>query len=396
MLRVDELRHLDQLDAIRQEWDDLAATLSPRLPFASPDWLILWWTHFSRHNLKARDDLRVYTLRDGEGRLIAVLPMMLTSRPGFGPIHLRELQFLGADSNMTEWRGPICAAERLDAVVAALGDHFRRNGREWHWIQWRGLGPGDDETSGTPVQLSPETTQQQVDYYLRPGRDWDKFRSGLSRNLKESLRKCYNSLERDGHAFHFKVVECPEETAAAVDLFLQMHAERSNRRDTVQHLDVFAKANARAFLHDYAAGQARAGNFRAFQLFVDGVPVATRLGFVLGDEIYFYYSGYRQEWAPHSVMTTTLAEAIKWSISAGFNLINLSFGTDGSKTRWRPLKSVFTGGFELSPAWRVQAAFALIQGLRDARDPAATPERTRPIATPPTPRPAALNRMVNR
>jgi len=38
----------------------------------------------------------------------------------------------------------------------------------------------------------------------------------------------------------------------------------------------------------------------------------------------------------YSVMTTTVAEAIKYAIANGLNTVNLSPGADVSKTRWGP------------------------------------------------------------
>jgi CelD/BcsL family acetyltransferase involved in cellulose biosynthesis len=75
---------------------------------------------------------------------------------------------------------------------------------------------------------------------------------------------------------------------------------------------------------------------RIFQLRIASKIVATRIGFVVGDSLYLYYSGFDPQWARYSVMTTTVAEAIKYAIAQGLTTVNLSPAKDVSKTRWGP------------------------------------------------------------
>jgi CelD/BcsL family acetyltransferase involved in cellulose biosynthesis len=87
---------------------------------------------------------------------------------------------------------------------------------------------------------------------------------------------------------------------------------------------------------------------RIFQLVIGGEVVATRVGFVLGNELYLYYSGYRVAWAQHSVMTTVVAESIKWAIQQGLQGVDLSSGRDLSKLRWKPTQFVTCEGVQSS------------------------------------------------
>jgi len=64
--------------------------------------------------------------------------------------------------------------------------------------------------------------------------------------------------------------------------------------------------------------------------------VASRIGFKLGDTLYLYYSAFLPKWGDYSVMTTCVAEAIQYAIAQGWKTVNLSTGTDVSKTRWAP------------------------------------------------------------
>jgi hypothetical protein len=99
--------------------------------------------------------------------------------------------------------------------------------------------------------------------------------------------------------------------------FFELHAERSLAANLPPHANVFTRQPARDFLLEYAQRMAERYQLRIFQLVIGGEVVATRVGFVLGNELYLYYSGYRVAWAQHSVMTTVVAESIKWAIQTG-------------------------------------------------------------------------------
>ena len=78
-----------------------------------------------------------------------------------------------------------------------------------------------------------------------------------------------------------------------------------------------------------------------FQLRVADVVVASRIGFVIGDSLYLYHSGFDPAWARYSVMTTTMAETVRYAIAAGLRSVNLSLVAEHSKLRWRPRRVDF-------------------------------------------------------
>jgi CelD/BcsL family acetyltransferase involved in cellulose biosynthesis len=349
MLHVERVAGDTAIEKLTAEWEQLEQSLRPRLPFTSPLWNTLWWKHFSADSLWVRDELFVHVVRNEFATLIAVAPMMLTLRPAFGPLRVRALQLLGADENVTELRSVISRPEHVPEVIAVLSDHFRATALRWDWLQWCGIpavGPSREllERAGR-IQWGREVPN----YYVPLGGSWEEYKSSLSRNMKEALRKCYNSMKRAGHEFTFQVVSEPARTRSAVECFFTLHAERAKAPGLPPHPNVFARPAARDFLLEYCQQMAERNQLRVFQLRVGGEIVATRLGFLLGQDLYLYYSGYRIAWAPHSVMTTVVAEAIKWAISQGLAGVDLSTGKDPSKLRWQPQETVFWEGVQSSP-----------------------------------------------
>jgi CelD/BcsL family acetyltransferase involved in cellulose biosynthesis len=365
LLTVETIEDLDRLESLSGEWDRLAATISPRLPFSSPLWALNWWRSFRRAGLAARDSLHAYALRDESGRLVALAPMFISSRPGFGPALARELQFFGADPYVTEWRGLVSSPEMAKEAAATLAVHIDAE-RPADFVQWRGL-PGGTDKQSFDRNFRPQDNLNVTVFYLALPESWEAFRASLPRNVKESLRKCYNSLAREKHDFSLRVVSSPAEAPGAIDEFFRLHAMRADAQETIRHPDVFGDTARRNFLRAYCDSMARQGNLRVFQLVVAGQVVATRIGFLLGDEIYMYFSGYDLAWSRFSVMTTTVAEAIKWAIDQKLRIFNLSTGNDVSKTRWRPQGVDFVGGYSVG-AGRASVAFSALHAIRMRRE----------------------------
>ena len=338
------------LEALRPEWEQLEARCALRLPFAQPWWTEQWVRHLLQHRLAIADELVLLTCRDESGKLRGVAPMVLTDRPSVGWMRSRTLRMIGADPNITELSGPVCAAEDRSDVIAALLRYFRANASEWDILLF-----GCVQASEAPLVerwTGARWLQGKSDYYLELTGTWEAFRSGRGRNLKESLRKCYNSLKRDGHAIEFRVVSQAQDMPAALECFFALHAARAARQDTVIHENVFEHALSRAFIQSCFIAASERNQARIFQLTVAGEVVATRLSFLLGDQLYMYFSGYSPQWKQYSIMTTLLAETIKWAFSSNVNVVNLSPGTDVSKTRWDPREVTFRDACLPSPSLR--------------------------------------------
>lgn len=362
-LRVQLISSPAELSALARECDQLARSMRPRLPFATSTWLELWWRHYSEQRLWVNDRFFVHTLRDEGGTLRAIAPLMLTERPGTGPLRARTLAFFGADKNITELRGVVCAPELEGAAVRSLLAHFSSVGEQWDWFIWNGIRPGSEAYQALDSQPNYHWTRETTDHVLALPGSYQEFRASRSRNIKESLRKCYNSLKRDGHEFRFRVVSDPAELPAALSLFIALHAQRADASELVPHANVFAEHRARDLLHGIAASPSQALSLRVFQLEIAGQVVASRLGFLLEDELYLYFSGFDPAWGKYSVMTTVVAEAIQWAIEQRVRSVNLSPGTDVSKTRWGATATVTHNGILVSPVRRGQLVFRLMTEL---------------------------------
>jgi CelD/BcsL family acetyltransferase involved in cellulose biosynthesis len=351
------------LDALADEWAELQTRARPRLPFTTLRWLSVWWRHYSEQRLLIRDEFFVHELRDERGRLVAVAPLTLTARPGAGPLRARSLAFFGSDQNVTELRGMLCAPEDEARAVSSLLRYLQERKKDWDWFVWSGIRQGSEAHAILSQTPGFNWTHTLPDYVLPLPATWQEFRASRSRNIKESIRKCYNSLKRGGHDFRFRVVSEAGALPEALARFFVLHTIRANAPGLPSHADVFASERARAFLLALAREPGHLPRLRVFELEIAGRVVASRVGFLLDDELYLYFSGYDPEWGRLSVMTTVVVEAIKWAIEQHCRCVNLSPGDDISKTRWRATVERYESGVLVSPTERGRLMFGVLREL---------------------------------
>ncbi len=356
-LVVERIESLEALRALEPEWRSLEERAQLALPFLTFDWVTAWWKHFSEDKPTLRDSVFSRAVRSPSGELIAVAPMMLSERPGFGPLRMREVHFFGADPNVTELRGRLCVADAEVQVHQALLDDLLTCSDRWDWVRWSGIAAGR-----SPETLLDETARMRwrpnISNFVLPLKStWEEQRSTLRRNIKESLRKCYNAPLRDHHAIEFQVVSSADGIRAALPEFFRLHRARAEAPGMVMHPDVFHAKASSDFLVDVCDRFAARRMTRVFQLLVDGQVIASRIGFAVNDSMYLYYSGFDPAWSKYSVSTRVTAEAIKYAIAEGYAEANLSTGNDISKTRWGPQERVFREGFMRSHHRRGRLAF---------------------------------------
>jgi len=352
---VEAVTSLEGIAALGPSYDRLCRLTGNTLPFALHEWHVAWCRHFLNANPRIRDEPLFYVVRDLAGVCVAIIPFIV-SRRRVGPLKVVSVNFIGADPAISEIRTPLIDP-RYEVLTARAVKHQLQLAGEWDWIHWSGV--SDAFANALAIDGGTHRYEVESDYVLDLPATWEQFRAGLKRNIRESLRHCYNSLKRDNLAFEFEVCMEGEELRRGIDRFFALHAMRAEYKTSVVHANRFASPISRNFIHEVCERLSKRGAVRLFQLKISGTVVAARLGFVVGDSLYLYYSGYDPKWSRYSVMTTTMAEAIKHAIASGFNTVNLSPTKDLAKTRWGPrqvdYRSVYQQGGRLRSRMAHQA-----------------------------------------
>ena len=349
---VETITSVEGVEALRADYEHLCGVTDNKLPFSLHEWHSTWCRHFLGCDPQVRDEPLFYLLRNAAGKCVAIAPFIL-SRRSFGPLKLASIGLVGPDPFITEIRAPMIERGFEHLTARAVRDGLARV-HDWDWIHWSGVSNefADALNIGGVQRWEPPQSYFVLD--LPPS--WEELRSRLKRNIRESLRHCYNSLKRDGHRFEFKVIEDPSGVRQGLGRYLALHTMRANITRTVVHPDRFESRTCREFLYSICDRLAARGAVRLFALKIGAQIVAMRLAFVVGDSLYLYYSGYDPRWARYSVMTTTVAEALKYAIACGIKTVNLSPGREVSKMRWGPRQVDYNSAYQASTRLRSRLA----------------------------------------
>jgi CelD/BcsL family acetyltransferase involved in cellulose biosynthesis len=328
----------DDLSRLGPEWDALHAASAATLPFNSFAWVDQWWRAFGRTAGLRRDALRVVVLREADGAMRAIVPLVLTSL-GPGALSLRKLRPCGSvrKRNLTEIPSPLFSPGFEGPGASALLQALPTLRPSFHWCDLLlPAGSALADRLATLAGRGAAPRQPVTNYVITLPDSWEALRLRLRRNIKESLRHCYNSLRRDGRQWVFRLVEDPASAEAATADFLTLHRARARSEKGPQHLDQFPGRAHHRFLVGLMAGLMARGFARYCELWIDGKLAASRIAFTYGDSVYLYYSGFDPGLGRYSVTTTLAAECVKWAIGRRARTLSLSPGRDVSKTRWDP------------------------------------------------------------
>ena len=323
---------IEGIGALARDYERLYQVTGNTLPFATQEWHLAWCEHLLSPTHRSSKQPLFCVLRKGDGGCAAIVPLILTRRR-LGPLEVAAVGLVGADPGLTEIRNPLIEPGYERATVRAVHDRLTMIAG-WDWIQWSGVSAALAAALG--LEAAPQWYQTLDDYVLDLPADWSSFRATLGRNVRESLRHCYNSLRRAGHEFEFVVARDRVEVRWALYRFLHLHTLRANMPWGPPHPDRFRARSARSFLYEACDRLAASDAVRVFQLRIADEVVASRIGFVTGGTLYLYYSGFDPAWARYSVMTTTIAEAMHYAIANGLRSVNLSLTAEQSKLRWHP------------------------------------------------------------
>jgi CelD/BcsL family acetyltransferase involved in cellulose biosynthesis len=359
----------EQVESLVPEWQALFDRAAVSNPFAHPAWLTTWARHYA-----SAHELYVVTMRSA-GSLVGVAPFYRHVRPTRRPL-ARSLRLLGASprDSLTEMVQVLVEPGRHRQLLRALVAHLStdRSG-DWDWIELA-LPPeqGWIERNWLPRtgpdyhgMITPKATRAFVVMPL--DKTWPELRSRLKRNVKESIRRGYNRLDRAQSTWELVVPQNRESVEAALRQLALLHRARGAMPGKERHRDALEDPSALPFLLEAGPRMFDAGHLVPVVLQVDGRPVAARLLLRSNGTLFFSASGFEPAAWEYGVATTLMAECLKWAVERGDTAANLSSGPEVSKLRWSEQLSLHQDFLLTGDSRRSRGAFALYWLARSAR-----------------------------
>lgn len=317
---------------LEEAWKELLALSSGDNPFLSWEWVSTWVRHFCGH------ELVTVVVYDGE-RIAAIAPFYRRRYHPFPGVRAIALELYGPRRYwpLFELRQVLLRPGDGTELLTVLLAHVATTA-VCDWIEFATYGQGsaakDALMDALPDGFAVELESEDPVPILPLAESWDAQRRTLKRNIKESIRHSYNSIERDG--LEYEVLLGAEERSCAdrVAAFIALHRSRAALTGTVPHTDQFAEAKQRAFLAHVAPRMMETGHLGFAEVRIAGSAAASRIYMDAPRCRYLYFSGFDPAWWRYGVMTLLVTECVKDAISRRRGAINFSPGGDQSKTRW--------------------------------------------------------------
>jgi CelD/BcsL family acetyltransferase involved in cellulose biosynthesis len=209
------LRDATDFASLEEEWDDLYDDSPLATPFQSWAWLYSWWESYGEGY-----ELRLITVRSGEGLLVGILPLMLKHRWGFG-----KLLFVG--SGQTDYLDVI-AREGWEEEVSEAGVSALRQMGSWQVADLHQLQPASAAWSIFERWNRPKARVWQDNCPIIEVMPWEELLMSFKRKMRYDVRRALRRAEADG--VRRRVAE-PSDAERAARRLVALHREAWQGRD---------------------------------------------------------------------------------------------------------------------------------------------------------------------
>ncbi len=357
-LRVELLRDLEGLEALREAWDLLLAASECNEPMLSSIWLINWWRVYG-----SSDGRELCSLAWYRGQELVGLAPLCKRRCVEAGVGLQRVELLGsgedeADETCSEYIGIIAARGQEQSVSESFGQVLRADAGllgEWDELVLTAL---SSEVVMTP--LLARALGKAAEYEVIGGAPfvhlpstWDEYLAGMPSSRRYMIKRSLKEWEKwSGSKAKLRRVTSSDELDGAFDMLAELHAQRWQE---VDHHGAFASPLFSRFHRETMRELLSAGALWLAWLEVDGQAVAAIYNIVWNNQVRFYQSGRKVD-VPEKVRAGIVihACAIQEAIAAGYSHYDFLAGTTRYKMQLsnnvRPLVELRLR----RPSWRAK------------------------------------------
>jgi CelD/BcsL family acetyltransferase involved in cellulose biosynthesis len=319
-LRVAILEDTRSFAELEEEWEELYRNSPSATPFQSWPWLYCWW-EFRGEGY----DLRLVTVRNGEGLLVGIIPLML--KRGWA---LRRLLFVGTGpSGLLD----MLVREGWEDAVFEVGSAALERMTDWDVADLQEVRPAAAIWGIFRRWDRSRVCRVQSNCPMIETKPWDELLAPLSKNLRSTFRRALRRAESEGVRNRIaEVAEAEEAARRLVALSREMWQERWQ-----QTAPGHWSWRNQAYKVSAARRMAAHGLGGISEFWQDGEVILSY--FWLSDRGFF--GGYmlgagRKALQRYQWSTLYIWDAVNIARSRNISHFNLLRGTESYKLRWNP------------------------------------------------------------
>lgn len=327
----------DELAWMQQEWDDFVESVRAEI-FLTYDWCKIWWKHYGKNR-----DLRVFVFRSND-ELVGIIPLFF-EKIWLGPVFVRVAKILGTDFTITTVSLPILS-DSVEAVMKEfLGGILTKYKLDIvHLGPLCGLYPSMDLMKVCSELLNSSYCVKQSNSgfqtYVRLAASWEKHLSGLSSNMRRTIKRSYRDIcgiGGDDTKTLVTDIAKPDNCEETFDKFVQMHQLHWRKLGKLGHFADWP--SALVFHREMARAQLERGRLRLVEVKLGSLCLGYEYDYKFGNKYHAFLNaraslGEVSGAGPGvSLGSVVFSEQLKRALKENVDYIDMMPGTDEYKRR---------------------------------------------------------------
>ncbi len=316
------LSELSELEAVRHEWEQLAATAPAYSGAQSPEYVLNGWIH----GAGKAERLCVLTARI-DGVLRAVWPLYQASSRG-----LVSVRHLG-NGGYHEYAPPLVSGPASEQIIEDMFQFAVKIGDVFEAYNLPDASPLVKIIANAPYPTHHHNMKSPI-VSLRGAPSWDSWIAAKSKSFRSGLRYDRSKLAGLGTLAFAEVHE--NGAASFVDWFFTQKARWLVERKIKGSWLV--KAQTRAFYRSVIGREGPAT--RGFALTLDDKIIAGCICIESSDRLEYYITAFDPDYSAYSPGNLLLEECVKWCIDRKLDF-DFRLSSESYKLRWSDRYDVY-------------------------------------------------------
>ncbi len=326
-MKIEAIRTLPELIALKKEWNELLAESASHVPFLRHEYITAWWQGLGGGEWE-QGELFIITARQEQGALVGIAPLFKTENREGEP----ALMLLGS-IEISDYLDIIARPEDLPAFLEELLSYLAKE-------QMPGAALLDlynlleDSPTIPALQASAQkmgwqTTLQPLQhcpYIPLPG-DWEKYLCGIDKKQRHEIRRKMRRAHEYYLPLNWYLLQDGDQLDQETDEFLKLMANDPDKAK-------FLTPDMHTQMHSIVRAAYDAGWLQLAFIEVNGEKVAAYLNFDYMNHIWVYNSGLDFRFSELSPGWVLLAYLLEWANEHGRQCFDFMRGDEQYKYRF--------------------------------------------------------------
>jgi len=327
-LTVTVYRTVDDLDKLRDRWEELLAQYPQSSIFSTWEWLTTWWRAFGTDK-----QLHVLAFEDASSWLVGLAPFALITRKSLGR-NWTVLQLMGDGSGDSDNLDLVVAQGYAPAVVRSLLVYLEDHSDLWDFCELNTI-PKNSPAANVLITSLVErrwvhTCDQTPCCQITLPDHWDTYFKQLSGTMRKNFKYSFRRLEKKPN---FRIYRCSRQ----IDLFRSLQALfelHQKRWCSKESPGSFSSKERRGFYQELSSVLLSRGWLEFWVLESGGKPIAADYGFRYKNVVYALQSGFDPEDQADSPGFCLKGAMLQALIESGVRQYDFLAGSSKNKTQW--------------------------------------------------------------